>query len=137
VLLNRLSFEQQFDDLWCDVARSLVELFTGEISNWMRHRKKPELLQSPRARHGLTGPHEDIRDDGRRRNALLFEYYAVEHTARAARPSIADTGNDDVAAGLELIDNLLVRRHSRAALAAHDMCFGAVIFLQYRGDARQ
>jgi len=40
--------------------------------------------------------HEFRGHDDRRRAARLFQSYAVMHTARGARPSVADRDKDDV-----------------------------------------
>src|SRR5690242_19859261 len=101
-VLRFLAFEQQLYNLGHYSACALIEFARGQIRYWMRHRQKTEFMQAPRARHRAPRGSEDIGDDGSRGNALLFEYYAVEHTARAARPSIPDTGNDHIALSFEL-----------------------------------
>src|SRR5258706_3710528 len=135
--MNRLTLEQQPHNFRHDFARRPIELLAGQIRDRMRHIEKAEILESPRACHRIAGADKYVGDDRRRRHAVLFEYYAVEHTARAARPSIADACDDDVAVCFELVDDFLRRRHARAALAAHDMRFGAVIALEETGDPEQ
>ena len=83
-LMRRLTFQQQLDDLRRDIARAAIEFFIREVGNRMRHGKEFEILEAPRAGHRLAGTHEYVGDDGCRRYTVLFEYYAVEHTARAA-----------------------------------------------------
>src|SRR5688500_16082967 len=79
-----LPFPQQIDHLRRDLASALIELLRRQVGNRMRHHDETEVRQAPGAGHCLSGLFEYVRDNGRRRNALLFEYDTVEHTARAA-----------------------------------------------------
>src|SRR6185503_228178 len=88
-----LSLEQQLHHLRRDFRGALIELRIGQVGDRVRHLQELEVRQPPRAGHGLAGCPEDVRDEGRRRNAVLFENDTVEHTARRARPSVAHAGD--------------------------------------------
>src|ERR1043166_1222252 len=90
--------------------------------------------QAPGVRHSPSSCLKHIGDKRGRWHTMLFKQNTVEHTARAARASIADPGDDDIAVGGVFVDDLLVRRHSRAVLAAYNMALGTVLFLQNSGN---
>ena len=111
-----LALQQEFDNLWHDVTCALIELFLGEIGNGMGQCQVFIVGEAPRLGHGTAGGIEYVGDQRSGGNAMFFEHNAVEHTARAARASIADTGDDDVAVGLDGINDLLMRRHAGVVL---------------------
>jgi len=82
--LTDLAFEQELGHFGRNLLRALVELRGREISDRMRHFQKTEFRQTPTASHCPSGGFEHVRDNGRRGNTMLFEYYAVEDTPRAA-----------------------------------------------------
>ena len=82
--MHRLTLEQQPHDFGHDFTRALIELLAAQIRDRMRHVEEAEILESPRACHRVAGADKYVGDNRRRRHAVLFEYYAVEHTARAA-----------------------------------------------------
>ena len=79
-----LTLQQQPDDLRNDRCGALIELCRRQICDGMRHRQEAKIRQTPGARHRAARDLENVGDDRRRGNAVLFKYYAVEHTARAA-----------------------------------------------------
>ena len=80
----RLTLEQKPHDLGNDRRGALIELCGRQVRDRVRHREKSKIGQAPRARHSPSRYREDVGDDRRRWNAMLFENDAVEHTARAA-----------------------------------------------------
>ena len=80
----RLPLEQKPHHLRHDRRGPLIELCGRQVCDRVRHREKSEIGQTPRPRHRPPRYREDVGDDRRRWNAMLFENYAVEHTARAA-----------------------------------------------------
>src|SRR5207245_8604074 len=69
--------------------------------------------------------------------AVLFKAALVQHTARAARASIAESGDDDMAVGSVFVDDVLVRRVPGSMLAAHNMALGTILLLQNGRDTEQ
>ncbi len=116
-LILLLPFEQKIHNLRHHLTRPAVELIFREIGNRMWHSQIFVIRQAPGHSHGATGGLKHIRNDRSSRNAVFFKNDAVEHTARAARASISDPGNDHVAVGLDLVDDLLVCRHTGVVLA--------------------
>src|SRR5207237_7322744 len=122
---SNLSFEQKLYDLRRDCRCALVQLLVVQIRDRVRHRDEAKIRKPPRARHGAAGGNEHVRDDRSAWYAVLFENDTVEHTARRARPSITDAGDDHVARRLQLLENLRVRRGTRAFFPADDVRFRA------------
>src|SRR5712691_12526533 len=103
----------------------------------MLHAQEFIVGKAPGLGHGPASRVKHIGDNRGRWNAVLFKQNTVEHTARAARASIADPGDDDIAVGGVFVDDLLVCRHTRAMLAAYDMTLGTVLVLQNGRDTEQ
>ena len=82
--LGRLAFQQELDDFGHDRGGALIELRRREVRDRMRHHEEAKIGNAPAPGHRPAGHLEHVRDDRGRRNAVLFKYYAVEHTARAA-----------------------------------------------------
>lgn len=82
--LALLTFQQERDNLRHDRSGTLIELRSRQVRDRMGHREKTKIRQAPGARHGAAGYFEHVRHDRGGGNAVLFENYAVEHTARAA-----------------------------------------------------
>src|SRR6266567_3289805 len=137
ILRLLLPLEQELHNLRHYVTGSLLQLVLREVSNRMLYTQIFIVGQAPGLRHGPPRRFKHIGDNRGRWNAVLFKQNTVEHTARAARPSIADPGDDDIAVGGVFVDDLLVRRHPRAVLAAYDMALGTVLFLQNSGNPEQ
>ena len=133
----RLPLEQELHNLRHYVTGPLVQLVLREVGNRMLHTQIFIVGQAPGLRHSPSSRLKHIGDKGGRWNTVLFKQNTVEHTARAARPSIADPGDDDIAAGGVFVDDLLVRRHPRAVLATYDMALGPVLLLQNSGNPEQ
>ena len=110
-------------------AGALLQLVLREIGNRMLHAQEFIVRETPGLSHGSAGRVKHIGDNRSRWNAVFFKQNTVEHTARAARASIADPGDDYVAVGGVFVDDLLVRRNPRAVLAAYNMALGTVLFL--------
>ena len=64
---------------------------------------------TPGAGHRLPGLQKHIRYDGRRRHAAPFQQDPVEHTARAAGPSVPDAGVCPPARPEEIVARVDVR----------------------------
>src|SRR5215475_11882329 len=103
----------------------------------MLHAQEFITGEAPGLGHGPSSRVKHIGDNRGRWNAVLFKQDTVEHTARAARASIADPGDNDIAVGGVLVDNLLVCWHTRAVLAAYDMALGTILFLQNSSHPEQ
>src|SRR5438093_4538760 len=129
ILRLLLPLQQELHNLRHDVTGSLLQLVLREVSNRMLYTQIFIVGKAPGLRHGPPRRFKHIGDNRGRWNAVLFKQNTVEHTARAARPSIADPGDDDIAVGGVFVDDLLVRRHPRAVLAAFNVAFGTVLFL--------
>jgi hypothetical protein len=84
VALGRLAFQQELHHFRHDSGGPLIELRSRQVRDGMRHREEPKIRKAPGASHRAAGYLEHVRDDRSRGNAVLFENYAVEHTARAA-----------------------------------------------------
>ncbi len=82
--LGRLAFQQKLDDLGHDRGGALIEFCRREVRDRVRHHEEAKIRNAPAPGHRPAGHFEHVRDDRCRRNAVLFKYYAVEHTARAA-----------------------------------------------------
>src|SRR5262245_44219971 len=132
-----LPLEQELHDLRHYVTGPLVQLVLCEVGNRMLHTQILIVGQAPGLRHGPSSRVKHIGDNRGCWNAVLFKQDTVEHTARTARASIAHPGDDDIAAGGVLVDDLLVRRHPRGVLAAHNMTLGTVLLLQNSGNTEQ
>src|SRR5262245_608508 len=132
-----LPFEQDLHDLRHDRAGALVQLVVREVGDRMLHAQVFIIGQAPGLGHRPAGRVKHIGDNRGRWNAVLFKQNTVEHTARAARASIADPGDDDIAVGSVFIDDLLVRRYPGAMLAAHNVALSTVFLLQNRGNTEQ
>ena len=81
-----------------------------QAADWMLDYRIAEIGESLNARHGVAWPSESIGQDGRVLNALTLEDRPVGHTGRTARPSITDTGDDDIRIVHHLGDDLIRRR---------------------------
>src|SRR5712691_5348646 len=103
----------------------------------MLHAQEFIVGEAPGLGHGPASRVKHIGDNRGRWKAVLFKQNTVEHTARAARASIADPGDDDIAVGSVFVDDLLVRRHTGSMLTAHNMAFGTVLLLQNSGNTEQ
>ena len=68
-------------------------------------------------RHGFSGTHEGCRTDNRGWNALFFHDDAIEHTARAARPSIANTGHHQIDLSSQIFSHILGNSMGRGRLS--------------------
>jgi len=79
-----LTLEKELHDLRHDRRGTLVELRRRQVRDRVRHREELEVRKTPGSSHGLAGDFENVRNDRGGRHAVLFKYYAVEHTARAA-----------------------------------------------------
>src|SRR3989442_1097415 len=129
ILRLLLPLEQELHNLRHYVTGPLVQLVPREIGNRMLYTQIFIVGQAPGLRHGPSRRFKHIGDKRGRWHAVLFKQNTVEHTARAARASIADPGDNYVAVGGVFVDDLLVRRHPRAVLAAYNMALGTVLFL--------
>ena len=76
---------------------------------------------APGPGHRLPGLDKQIGHDGRGRHAALLQQDPVEHTARAAGPSVPDAGDRHVDGRFEFLDRFLIDGRSRRALAAQDV----------------
>lgn len=83
-LLTGLALQQKPRYLGRDRTCALIEFRRREVCDRVLHHEEAKFRNAPAPRHGAAGQLEHVRDDRRRRNAVLFKYYAVEHTARAA-----------------------------------------------------
>lgn len=124
-----LAFEQEIHNLRYNFTRPAVEFFVCEIGNRVRHGQIFVIRQAPGHRHGTARGVEYIRNERSGRNSMFFKNDAVEHTARAARASIADPGYHDIAVGLDLVDDLLMRRDTGIVLARQNMTARSVFLL--------
>src|SRR5712691_13059730 len=136
-LLLLLPLKQELHNLRHNVTGPLVQFVLREISNRMLHTQIFIIGQAPGLRHSPSSRLKHIGDKGGRWNAVLFKQNTVEHTARAARSSIADPGDDDIAVGGVFVDDFLVRRHPGSMLAAHNMALGTILLLQNGRDTEQ
>jgi hypothetical protein len=91
---------------------TLIELSFREVGNRMRHLQEFVVWHTPGLCHGPTCFFKYIGDDRSRGNTMLFKQNAVEHTARAARASITNTSDDDIAVGGKFLDDFLMRWHA-------------------------
>ncbi len=82
----------------------------------MRSHHKLIGWHSPISCHRSRGGYEGSGDNRYRGNPSFFQFDAVEHTARAARPSIANSGQDEVRLLLEEGDGLRCHRVARGLL---------------------
>jgi len=124
-----LPFEQELHNLRHDSMGALVQLVLREIGNGMLHTQIFIVGEAPCLGHRPSSRVKHIGNNRRGWNTVLFKQNTVEHTARAARASIADPGDDDIAVGSVLVDDLFVGRHTRAVLAAYDVALGTVLLL--------
>ena len=124
-----LPFEQELHNLRHDSMGPLVQLVLREIGNGMLHAQIFIVGQAPGLGHRPSSRVKYIGNNRRCWNTVLFKQNTVEHTARAARASIADPGDDDIAVGSVLVDDLFMGRHTRAVLAAYDVALGPVLLL--------
>ena len=70
----------------------------------------PITAEALNAGHGVAWPTKRIGQNGRRLNAFTLEDRPVGHTGRTARPSITDTGDDDIRIVHHLGDDLIKHR---------------------------
>ena len=103
----------------------------------MGHGQEFIVWNTPGLRHGAACFLKWIGNYRGGGDALFFKKDSVEHTARAAGSSVADTGNDDVAVGSEFVYNLLVGRHPGIMFAPYDVAFSAVLALENIADLEQ
>ena len=83
-VLGGLTFQQKLHHLRHDSSSPLIELRRRQVCDRMRHRNEFEIGQAPCARHRRARRLENVRNNGRRRYAVLFEHDAVEDTPRRA-----------------------------------------------------
>ena len=79
-----LTVQKEPHNLRYDRSGTLIELRGRQVRDRMRHREELEIRKTPASRHCVAGHFEHVGDDRCGGNAVLFENYAVEHTARAA-----------------------------------------------------
>ena len=99
--MRDLSADEEFDDFFDDIIDIAVQLFIGQVGYGVWDFQKSITRNPPVFRHGFPGHTKRCCNDGNSRNAGLFNQDPVEHTARAAGPSVTDAGNGDVGGLLE------------------------------------
>jgi hypothetical protein len=124
-----LPFEQELHNLRHDSTGALIQLVLREVGNRMLHTQILIVGETPGLGHRPSSRFKYIGNNRRGWNTVLFKQNTVEHTARATRASIADPGDDDIAVGGVLVDDLFVGRHTRAVLTAYDMALGTILLL--------
>src|SRR5262245_24299077 len=85
----------------------------------MRRVEEAVARHAPARRHRLARGAEGLSHDRNGRYAGPLEEDRVEHTARRARPSVADSRDDEVALLSQRLDRGLVDLVARRALAHH------------------
>ena len=89
---------------------ALTDLLLIEAAYWVANQRVLIIAEALNTGHGVTWPTKRIRQNGRRLNAFTLEDRPVGHTGRTARPSITDTGDDDIRIVHHLGDDLIRRR---------------------------
>ncbi len=130
--MTRFSEERQ--DLLHQLVGARIELLVAEVGDWVRHVEEAIARHTPARRHGLARRAEGFGYDGDGRHTRSLEEDRVEHTARRARPSVADAGDDEVALRPQRIDRRLVHFAARRALAHHPGDGHAVAAAQAVGE---
>ena len=92
---------------WEEVIRPVVGFFLVENGHGVGHLHESEAWKPPRGRHGGARLTEGLGHEGDPRDAPLLEHQRVEHTARAARPSVADTRDHEVRDAAQLVGRFL------------------------------
>ena len=77
--------------------------------------RRPLILQ-----HGPGRVAELICYHGHRRYPCPLHFHGVEHTARTARSSVTDSGDDNVASTSDVVEDFR-RRHGRSVILADDV----------------
>src|SRR5260370_42319087 len=104
---------EPFLDLIRQPVAPLVELRLREIGDRMWNVEERVARLAPALGHGLSGVAERGGDDGDRGHPLLLHQDRVERTARAARPSVADSGHDEIGLRRQGLDPVPVRLGAR------------------------
>ncbi len=102
-----LGRSEQGQHQWEEVIRAVAGFFLAENSHGVGHLHESEARQTPRGRHGGTRLAEGLGHEGDPRDAPLLEHQRVEHTARAARPSVADARDHEVRDAAQLVGRFL------------------------------
>jgi hypothetical protein len=91
---------------------TLIEFSLREVGNRMGHLQEFVVWHTPGLCHGPASCFKYIGDDRSGGNTMFFKQNAVEHTARAARASITNASDDDIAVGGKFLDDFLMRWHA-------------------------
>src|SRR5580765_2700930 len=110
---------QQRQDLLDQPIGARVELLVTQVGDWVRYVEKAVAGHAPARRHRFARGAEWLGHDRDGRHTRPLEEDRVEHTARRARPSVADSGDDEVALSPERLERRLVDLVARRALAHH------------------
>jgi hypothetical protein len=129
--------QENIDDLRHDVAGTLVELFLGEVGDGVGHRQVFIIWHAPGFCHRPTGSVEYVGNDRSGWDAALLKHNAIEHTARAARASVSHPGNDHIALGQDVANDLFVCGHTGAPFAPHEHPLYSVLVLEDLADFQQ
>jgi len=89
-----------------DLGGLLFTFFVGEAGQGMLGHNELVVRHSHHAGHGFGGWQENVGDNGDCGNPQPLHLDAVVHTARTARPSIPDPGNQHVHLVQKLLDCL-------------------------------
>jgi hypothetical protein len=100
--------QEDVDDLRNDIARALIELCVGQVSDGVGHGQILIIRYTPGLCHRPTGGVKDVGDDGGGWKSAFLKQDTVEHTARAAGASVSHPGHDGVTLSQNVADDLFV-----------------------------
>src|SRR5882672_4797688 len=92
---------------WQRLARALADLLSIQTADGMRDHRVAIVSKTLSPGHRVAGAAKRIGQDRRDLHTLALEHRPVGHTGRTARPSITDTGQDDVRVVHHLVDQLV------------------------------
>ena len=97
-------------DLGQRLFRAFTDLLVIEAAYRVGNQRVLVIAEALNAGHRVTRPTKRVGQNGRGLNAFTLEDRPVGHTGRTARPSITDTGDDDIRIVHHLGDDLIRRR---------------------------
>jgi len=97
---------QQITDIRQQLKGLPADLIHLKVGQWVGHAQKTIIRHPPQPGDGTARGGKLVGDDGYRGNSPSLQQNSVEHTARAARPSIPYPADDHIASAHNLVKQL-------------------------------